>query len=281
MKTALKILHERTIAFHPIYKRLTGSSNAAILLSQLMYWWSKMDGNEFYKTDEEIMEETALTEKELRNAKTKIKACSFVKMYLKGVPAKTHYFIDEQLLTEAIENQGETRFAQRAELETPKGRNSVSPKGGNNTIDYTKEDTIERETPAKPAELTHSHENGFPLTDKIEKYKQEFPNRPPVEYRILACYDAVMDQFERYPMYINTVLALVPPDSPPSKKQFREEVMKWIRHNSDNPAFLSDPVKYMPKTLPSWFQRWHDYSKSPGIKQHENKAVYVRPKDVY
>ena len=151
----------------------------------------------------------------------------------------------------------------------------------NKDLEQIKTDTKkERETPAKPAELTPSTENSFSIMDKIEKYKREFPDRPPAEYRILACYDAVMDQFEKYPMYVNTVLALVSPDSRPTKKQFMEEVMKWVRHNSHNPAFLSDPVKYIPKTLPSWFQRWHDYFKSPGRKQDE-KAVYVRPKDVY
>lgn len=160
----------------------------------------------------------------------------------------------------------------------PSRENSVLT---NKDLEQIKTDTKKvSETPPSPAEFTHSPEN-ISIMDKIEKYKQEFPGRPAAEYRILACYDAVMDQFDKYPMYRNTVLALVPPDSPPNKKQFREEIMKWIRHNSDNTAFLSDPVKYMPKSLPSWFQRWHDYSKSPGRKQDENKAVYVRPKDVY
>ena len=92
MKTTLKLLNQRPIAYYPIYRQVTGSTTAGILLSQLMYWFSKKD--KFYKTDEDIKNETLLTEKELKTAKNKVKKLSFIKVTREGIPAKTYYEIN-------------------------------------------------------------------------------------------------------------------------------------------------------------------------------------------
>lgn len=88
----LKLLNQRPIAYYPIYREITGSTTAGILLSQLICWFSKKD--KFYKTDKEIIEETMLTKKELEAAKKKIKKLSFIKVTREGIPAKTYYKID-------------------------------------------------------------------------------------------------------------------------------------------------------------------------------------------
>lgn len=92
MKGILKLLNERPIAYYPIYKEITGSTTAGILLSQLMYWLAKKD--KIHKTDNEIFRETLLTENELRAAKLKIKKLSFITVTREGIPAKTYYEID-------------------------------------------------------------------------------------------------------------------------------------------------------------------------------------------
>jgi len=92
MNGILKSLNQRPIAYYPIYRKITGSTTAGILLSQLMYWFSKKD--KFYKTDKDITEETLLTERELKTAKSKIKELSFIKITREGIPAKTYYEID-------------------------------------------------------------------------------------------------------------------------------------------------------------------------------------------
>lgn len=104
MKELLKELHHRPIAYYPIYRKITGSTTAGILLSQLMYWWAKMDGEKFYKTDAEIIEETALTEDELKLAKSKIKQFDFIKITREGMPAVTNYEIDADKLAEYVSN---------------------------------------------------------------------------------------------------------------------------------------------------------------------------------
>ncbi len=50
------------------------------------------------------MEETCLSESELRTAKNKLKSMSFIDIKAKGVPARTHYFINPQELISEIRN---------------------------------------------------------------------------------------------------------------------------------------------------------------------------------
>ena len=114
MKNVLKILNQKPIAYYPVYRQITGSTTAGILLSQLMYWFSKKD--KFYKTDTEIREETFLTEKELKNAKSKLKKLSFITISREGIPAKTYYQIDWKELEKALNETG------------PKGHNSWDEK---------------------------------------------------------------------------------------------------------------------------------------------------------
>lgn len=96
----LKELNQRPIAYYPLYAKLTGSTTAGILLSQLMYWFSKRD--KIFKTDIEILEETMLTVDELRGAKLKLKDVSFIKITREGVPARTFYQINWQEYEKAL-----------------------------------------------------------------------------------------------------------------------------------------------------------------------------------
>ena len=95
MSTLLKQLHQRPIAYYPIYRNITGSTTGAILLSQLMYWFFKKD--KFFKTNEDIMKETMLTDRELRTAKKIIKELPFIIVTKEQIPAKTFYKIDWEI----------------------------------------------------------------------------------------------------------------------------------------------------------------------------------------
>lgn len=166
VKTLMANLNHRPIAFYPVYAQLAGSINAGLLLSQLLYWHSAVNGCEFYKNDIEISAETYLSEKELRNAKARLKSLPFVKVTLRGMPAVTYYDFDLEQLAEAISGlvtpigriklrpKGGTSYAQRAELDTPKGRNMLRPKGVLYT-EITTENTTKTTT-----------EINFPKTEK-------------------------------------------------------------------------------------------------------------------
>lgn len=109
MKEILKALNQRPIAFYPIYADIMESVAGGVLLSQLLYWWGTMDGQSFYKTDEEIRMETRLNTGELKREKAKLKGLTFLTVERKGVPAKTVYTVDAAELGLALEKAWKTR----------------------------------------------------------------------------------------------------------------------------------------------------------------------------
>jgi hypothetical protein len=161
MKEILIKLNQRPIAVYPIYIKLTGSVTSGLLLSQIMYWYSAVNGRAFYKSDAEIMEETMLTANELRSAKLRLKSLSFMNMYLKGVPAKTHYEIDADLLFSEI---NKSSLVKSTKLDKLNPLNSVSDI--NETI---KENTTENTT-----NNTSKKECEMPFTPPQPKIKNSF-----------------------------------------------------------------------------------------------------------
>jgi len=177
-KTEPTNLGRRQVLYIPAYRKLTGSLTGAILLSQLVYWFERMDRQKFYKKDSEIMQETALTTDELRSAKAKLKQLSFIKMTVEGVPARTFYsinFAEFEKAIEAIEpgnfpkvDKGNPRNKFREIPETGLGKSPEQVSGNpTNSIgeipqtitldykrDYTKKENSDSEAPTKLTELT-------------------------------------------------------------------------------------------------------------------------------
>ena len=98
----LKALNERPISYYPIYKEIMNSTAGGVVLSQLMYWFTKKD--KFYKTDKDIIAETRIGEGELKSAKKQLKALTFIEITREGVPAKTYYKIDWELYQTSLVN---------------------------------------------------------------------------------------------------------------------------------------------------------------------------------
>ena len=90
----LRELNARPIAFYPLYAKIAGGVTAGVLLSQLMYWFANAKQDKIYKTNAEILEETTLSEAELKTAKNKVKNLGFIHISLEGLPARTYYQID-------------------------------------------------------------------------------------------------------------------------------------------------------------------------------------------
>lgn len=148
----LKELNQRPIAYYPLYAKLTGSTTAGILLSQLMYWFSKKD--KIFKTDAELLEETMLTVDELRGAKQKLKNVSFIKVTREGTPARTFYQINwqeyERALLKFLKNKGkttreipQTRLGKFPKLDSGNSRNLIGefPETINKVTEITTETT--------------------------------------------------------------------------------------------------------------------------------------------
>ena len=155
LRAVAKELHQRPIAFYPAYAKLSGSLAGGVLLSQIMYWWQ---GNgKFYKSDAELREECALTEREFKRAKAAVKNLPFVTVTLEGVPATTYYEIDVKAYAQVMLELQETSEPVRtpsSELDwTPSSELYIG-------TEITTENTEDNNANALFPGATNSHPNG-------------------------------------------------------------------------------------------------------------------------
>lgn len=94
---------DKPVAFHRCFVSLTGSVNAALMLSQAMYWQKRnKDGDWWFQTREKWADETGMTRDEQETARKKLRECPFWKEELRGVPAKMYYKVDVGLLLRMV-----------------------------------------------------------------------------------------------------------------------------------------------------------------------------------
>ena len=143
MKEVLLALNQQPIAVYPIYIDITGSLTAGVLLSQLLYWDSKMKGNEFYKNDSELMQETRLTQSEFKTAKKMISQLSFMHIERKGTQFRTYYAVDhDELLVVLRRFSSSFTYQLGSRLSTSqRGVNLRTIIGTENTQEITTENT--------------------------------------------------------------------------------------------------------------------------------------------
>lgn len=148
MKEVLLALNQQPIAVYPIYIDITGSLTAGVLLSQLLYWDSKMKGNEFYKNDAEFMQETRLTQSEFKTAKKIVGDLPFITIQRKGVPCRTWYSVNHTNLLVVLQQFSSSfTYELGSRLSTSKrGVNLRTIIGTENTQKITTENTTVVET---------------------------------------------------------------------------------------------------------------------------------------
>jgi hypothetical protein len=72
-----------------------GTTNAALLLNQLLYWWDTGKYKDvIYKTIQEIYEETSLTRSEQDSAIALLINLNLIEVELKGYPAKRYFHLN-------------------------------------------------------------------------------------------------------------------------------------------------------------------------------------------
>src|SRR5467141_3543620 len=89
-------LLDRPIAFHRVFAKITGSVNAALMLSQAIYWTPRasIEDGWFWKTQDEWEEETALGRREQETARKILRGLGIWHEELRRVPAKMHFRVD-------------------------------------------------------------------------------------------------------------------------------------------------------------------------------------------
>lgn len=99
-----QLLHllDRPVAFQRSFVRLGAGVTGALLLSQLVYWQNRMDGNWFYKTQVELEEETGLSRYEQEGARKKLVSIGVLEEQKKGIPAKLYFRVNETVLSDYL-----------------------------------------------------------------------------------------------------------------------------------------------------------------------------------
>lgn len=86
-----QVLTDNAVAYHPAYARIGGSVTAGILLAQLMYWTRYSRTGWVFRTQAQIENETALTEREQNGARRKLRERGLIIEKRRGVPAQLYY----------------------------------------------------------------------------------------------------------------------------------------------------------------------------------------------
>lgn len=104
METVLMQALDRPVAYHRIFRRITGSTVAAVFLSQAWYWTprtTRQDGF-FWKTQSEWEDETGLTRSEQETARRILVGLGFIQEKLAGIPARMHFKVNVASVCSAI-----------------------------------------------------------------------------------------------------------------------------------------------------------------------------------
>lgn len=100
-------LLERTIAYHPVFRDVAGSTAGAVFLSQVYYWSTgeripSQRAGWFYKTGKEWQRETRLTRSEQERARRDLKKAGLLEEKRRGRPAKLFFRLNLNRLFECI-----------------------------------------------------------------------------------------------------------------------------------------------------------------------------------
>lgn len=118
------------------FVKIAGSITDGYLLTQLTYLFQQADYEPFSPRDEYLREKYDFGDKELRGARSRLKAKGLISTKLKGVPAKLHYTINtDKIMQLALElpafkslvtqpQEEDSSLPKRDKLERTKGTNS-------------------------------------------------------------------------------------------------------------------------------------------------------------
>lgn len=132
----------RPIAYHPALARMVGGVNAAIFLSQLIYWDERMEDAELgvYKTAEQWEAETGLSVREQTTARRQLRD--------RGLITETHKRIEHKLYFKLDRDAFDRLIAGAGEAENPEKQNVDSL---NAETQFGNSESANTETPKAPS----------------------------------------------------------------------------------------------------------------------------------
>jgi len=126
-------LLDRPVAYHRVYRVITGSTVAAVMLSQAAYWQQVCDKSGcgdghgwWWKDRTEWEQETGLSRSEQETARKRLVQIGVLEEKRRGVPARMWYRIDIQILEEKLQQYQQNDRIRPTSKRKP--RQSVSKK---------------------------------------------------------------------------------------------------------------------------------------------------------
>ena len=171
-KNVLRGFMLKPIAVYPVFIKITGDPHSAMAVSQILYWYGVANG-EFYKTDGELSSEIYATAEQIKRIKKVLHSLSFLKITLRGVPAKTFYDVDLDALEHEINSVIETsslgeKTQTRSGEKTQTRQGEKAQTNTENTTETTAETTSENIHIREKSEKKKAVDSKVPLYETIE-----------------------------------------------------------------------------------------------------------------
>jgi len=110
----------RPIAYHPALARMVGGVNAAIFLSQLIYWDERMEDAELgvYKTAEQWEAETGLSVREQTTARRQLRDRGLITETHKRIEHKLYFKLDRDAFDRLIAGAADTEYPEQQNVDS-------------------------------------------------------------------------------------------------------------------------------------------------------------------
>lgn len=140
---------DRPIAFQRSFVRLTGSINAALMLSQAIYWSLRSRGGDgwFWKTAEDWENETGMTRREQESARKLLRDRGLLEEEKRGMPAKIWFRVDEDNLASSLAENANQAWRKAPTKDNEKRQPSIG-------TESTSETTEQNKTPQPPLQAS-------------------------------------------------------------------------------------------------------------------------------
>jgi len=246
-----------------------GSVEGAVLLNQMLYWSSRTEDGEFWKTYEQWTEETSLSEYQVRKYAKKFQEMGFLTVTFKKVNGTPmlHYKVDLgaliDQLTEALNSKSGPLKNSTVEGEKIKGSNLKKLQGHIYHRLQTKITNKDIYTQSSQSENSNVQAEEQPIIDLLTLV-QPAKSRADVEKEQAPKLDPVQkDRFEEfwklYPRKRNKYDAMrawevIKPDS-----ELFEQIMSGLRKAVNSKEWKQDDGRYIPYPA-TWLRkcRWLD-----------------------
>lgn len=189
----------RPIAYHPALARMVGGVNAAIFLSQLIYWDERMEDAELgvYKTAEQWEAETGLSVREQTTARRQLRDRGLITETHKRIEHKLYFKLDRDAFDRLIAGAGEVDNPERqnvdsrnaetqfgnseiANTETPKAPSPNHPKRSSLIKTEITTETTEEKNTKKESSPTFSFEH-WPVNPSPEVWADYLQHRKAIK----------------------------------------------------------------------------------------------------